>query len=100
MGIQPDFYRAHRNKMIFSRIDNPDSIYPDRPRSTKRLRVLIYLCYLFVANIVLASQVGASQADEKSMVSGYEAAMAQGDPVAAIRHLLEYSEQTNVKMTR
>ena len=43
--------------------------------------------------MVLPLQAGASQADERWMISSYETAMAKGDPTAALRHVLDYSEQ-------
>ena len=42
---------------------------------------------------MLSVQAGAPQADESKMVSRFEAAMAEGDQTAALKHVLDYSEQ-------
>ena len=75
------------------------TIYSEIPcsfRSANRLStlctgVLIILCCLLTADAAL-SQDGASQADEKRMVSRFETAKADEDQTTALKKVLEYAK--------
>ena len=63
--------------------------------SEKLAAVSLGLCCLLASNIMLGSQEGTSEADEIEMVSGYDAAMADGDQTAAIKVALDYAEKAS-----
>ena len=54
---------------------------------------LICLSYFSPAISAGASQTGASEMDEATMLSNYEAALARDDKTTAVRHVLEFSEK-------
>jgi len=81
--------------MNFTPIDNPGSIFPISHLTITRLGVITVLSCLIVVANMLPSQADASQADEHILVSNFESAMAEGDQATALKHVLEYSTQTN-----
>jgi tetratricopeptide (TPR) repeat protein len=66
---------------------------PIGPSSKSFWRVTIGLFCLVVLNIALASRDDVSRADETGMIAKYEAAKADGDEAAAVRHVLDYSKE-------
>lgn len=80
--------------MISMSIENLLGFYSTSRLSNLKRWVLIIIASLLAATIVLPPEAGASEADEDMMVSSFEAAMAKGDQSAALKHVLEYSEQT------
>ncbi len=55
--------------------------------------MLIGLTCLFASTITQASQADASEVDEASMISSYDAARVDGDETAAIKHVLDFAEK-------
>ena len=60
-----------------------------------RLGVFAILSCLTVVINMLSPQADASQAVEQEMISSFESAMAKGDEATALKHVLDYSMQTN-----
>ncbi len=56
--------------------------------------VLIGLSYFSAANSTEASQTDVPEMDEATMLSNYEAALADGDETTAVKHVLEFSEKS------
>jgi len=57
-------------------------------------RILIGLTCLFASTITQASQTDVSEANEASMISSYDAAIANGDETAAVKYVLDFAEKT------
>jgi tetratricopeptide (TPR) repeat protein len=55
--------------------------------------VMTGLSCLFAAAPAMALQADAGQAEKNALLSEYEQAMAAGDQIAAVRHVLEYAER-------
>jgi len=81
--------------MNFAPTDNSGSIFPISHQSMTRLGAFAVLSCLIVVINMLPPQADASQAIEQVMISSFESAMAKGDQATALKHVLEYSTQTN-----
>ena len=57
--------------------------------------IVIGLTCLFASTITQASQADVLEANEASMVSSYDAAIADGDETAAVKHVLDFAEKTH-----
>ena len=69
-----------------------DSAYPNSRLSAFLPGMLVGLtCFFAFAH---ASQTDVSKADETRMLSNYDAAMAAGDETAAVKHALDFTENT------
>jgi tetratricopeptide (TPR) repeat protein len=61
--------------------------------STIAVGILIGISCFLASTITQVSQAEVSRADEREMMSRYDAAMADGDQAAAIKYVLDYTEK-------
>jgi tetratricopeptide (TPR) repeat protein len=72
-----------------------NNIYSISRLSTMVVRVSIVLSCFLASSIAQVSMADVSEADEREMMSNYEAAMADGDETAALKYVLDFTEKAH-----